>query len=339
MVDIETLVPAGPLEGFLDRALPDTRGAPVRIRKIGAGRSNLTFEVRRGDRRMVLRRPPMGDLPQTAHDMMREHRVLDALAESSVRAPRPLVACADESIIGVPFYLMEQVDGEVIRERIPSSFDTAARTRIGHEMVDALAELHLCDYHAVGLGDFGKPEGYTARQVKRWAGQWEVMATREIDDIEEVREWLHANVPTDSPHSIVHGDYRLDNVVFAGPPDVRLVSILDWEMSTLGDPLADLGYLLLFWPEAGERQIAGLEQPTSEPGFSTRSELLDRYERATGFDVGNVSFYRTLAMWKLAILTEGLYKRYLAGKADSDWFAILETAVPEMAATARSWCG
>ena len=337
MVDVDALVPTRPLAEFLDAHLDEGGGTPLAVAKIGEGRSNLTFRISRGGREYVLRRPPMGDLPETAHDMMREYRVLAGLADTRVRAPRPLVACANPDVIGVPFYVMEVVEGVVIRNTLPEQFTVEHRPALGFEMIDALAELHLVKPEEVGLGDLGRPDGYTARQVARWTKQWGVMATRELPDIEAVREWLEAHVPTDSPAAIVHGDYQLDNVVFSADAPPRLKAILDWEMATLGDPLADLGYLMMFWPEAGEPQIGGLAQPTQEPGIPSRDELIERYEQHTGFSMTDLTFYRTLALWKLAILTEGLYKRYLAGKADSDWFAILETAVPQMAATAREW--
>ena len=338
MVDVDALVPAGPLGRFLDEHGADGTGETPVVTKIGEGRSNLTFRVERGGSAWVLRRPPLGDLPETAHDMMREHRVLAGLARTDVRAPRPLAACPDTDVIGVPFYLMEVVDGVVIRGAPPEQFSPDDRAVLGYEMIDALAELHLVNPADVGLEALGKPEGYTARQVARWSKQWGVMATRELPDIEAVRTWLEENVPTQSPSAIVHGDYKLDNVVFA-PDAPRLLAIFDWEMATLGDPLADLGYLMMFWPEAHEDQIGGLPQPTQLPGFLPRADLIARYEERTGFAMTDLNFYRTLALWKLAILTEGLYKRFLAGKADSDWFAILETAVPQMAQRAREWCG
>ena len=339
MLDVDALVPPGPLGEFLDGAVEQGRGQPVRVTKIGEGRSNLTFRVQRGDHSWVLRRPPMGDLPETAHDMMREHRVLSALVDTPVRAPRPVASCPAPDVIGVPFYLMEGVDGIVIRHALPDAFDEPHRAGLGYEMVDALAELHTVRPEDIGLGDLGRPAGYTARQVARWTKQWAVMATRDLPDVEAVREWLEAHVPSSSPTAIVHGDYKLDNVMFAPEPPARLLAILDWEMATLGDPLADLGYLMLFWPEPGEDNIGGLPQPTQAPGFVGRRELIERYEQHTGFSMTDLTFYRTLALWKLAILTEGLYKRYLAGKADSEWFAILETAVPQMAQRAREWSG
>jgi aminoglycoside phosphotransferase (APT) family kinase protein len=338
VIDVEELVPAGPLGEWMDSHVEAGRGQPIRVTKIGRGRSNLTFRIERGDHRWVLRRPPMGDLPETAHDMLREHRVLSALAATAVRAPQPTAAATDAGVLGVPFYLMEEIDGVVIRDALPEQFTEGHRRGLGQEMVDALAELHCVDYGACGLADLGKPDGYTSRQVARWTKQWEFMATRELPDIEAVRGWLEANVPTDSPRAIVHGDYKMDNVVFAADPPARLAAILDWEMATLGDPLADLGYLMVFWSEPGEDNVRGLLQPTQLPGFATRAELIERYEAVTGFAMTDLTFYRTLALWKLAILSEGLYKRYLAGKADSDWFAVLEESVPTMARRARSWC-
>jgi aminoglycoside phosphotransferase (APT) family kinase protein len=333
------MVPAEPLAAFLAEHLDDGEAGPVSVRRIGEGRSNLTFAVVRGNRTYVLRRPPLGELPETAHDMGREYRVLSALANTPVRAPRVVLACLDPAVIGVPFYLMEVVDGVVIRDAIPPAFPPPTRRGLGFEMIDALAELHLVDYEAAGLGSLGRPQGYTERQVRRWTKQWAVMQTRQLPDIEVVREWLEVNVPASTPVAVVHGDYKMDNVVFAHEPPARLLAILDWEMATLGDPLADLGYLMVFWPEVGEEEVRGLTQPTQEPGFPRRAELLARYEERTGFAMTDLTFYRTLALWKLAILSEGLYKRYLAGGVDDAWYAQLETSVPDMAARARSWCG
>jgi len=339
VVDVESLVPNGALTAFLDAELAEPGTGPVTVTKVGEGRSNLTFRVERDGRAWILRRPPMGDLPETAHDMMREHRVLSGLHGTAVRVPRPVAACADTSVIGVPFYLMEEIPGAVIRGAEPESYTPDDRYRIGMETVDALAELHTVDYAAAGLGDLGKPVGYTARQVERWAKQWGFMKTRELEDIEVVRGWLEEHCPGEYPHAIVHGDYKLDNVVFSAEPPARLLAILDWEMATLGDPLADVGYLMNFWPEPGDPTIYGLPQPTQQPGYPTKDELLARYEQRTGYAMTDLAFYRTLALWKLAILLEGLYKRFKAGKADSDWFAVLEQVVPAMGRQAREWTG
>ena len=339
MVDVESLVPSAALTAFLDRELAEPGAGPVRISKIGQGRSNLTFRVERDGRSWVLRRPPMGELPETAHDMMREHRVLSALHGTQVRVPRPAAACPDPAVIGVPFYLMEEIPGAVIRDAEPAAYTEDDRYRIGLEAIDALAELHTADYVAAGLGDLGKAEGYTQRQVDRWAKQWAFMKTRELPDVDVVRRWLEEHCPAEYPHAVVHGDYKLDNVVFSAEPPARLLAILDWEMATLGDPLADVGYLMNFWTEPGDPTIYGLPMPTQQPGYPSRDELLARYEQRTGFSMTDLAFYRTLALWKLAILLEGLYKRFLAGKADSDWFAVLEQVVPQMGRQAREWTG
>lgn len=339
MIEVEQVVPATALADYLDAHLEQGRGQPVRVTPIGQGKSNLTFRVERGEHAWVLRRPPLGDLPETAHDMRREHRVLTGLAGTGVRVPAPVLYCADPQVLGQPFYLMEVIDGVVIRHTTPEAFTQEHKRAIGFEMIDALAELHTTDYAAAGLADLGRPQGYTARQVRRWTRQWEVMATRDLPDVEAVRRWLEAHVPTEHPAAVVHGDYKLDNVMFGRRPPARLLAILDWEMATLGDPLADVGYLMVFWPEPGEPNLAGLEQPTQEPGYPTRAEMLERYEARTGFSMRDLTLYRTLALWKLAILSEGLYKRYLAGQAADDWPAVLERAVPAMVRQAREWCG
>lgn len=339
MIDLEEAVPVARLAPFLDGRLGDGVAVPLEVSALGEGKSNLTFLLRRGDRELVLRRPPLGDLPETAHDMSREHRVLSGLAGTAVRAPRPVLFCDDPTVIGQPFYLMERVEGVVIRDRLPAAYDEGHRRRVGEELVTALAELHTTDVAAAGLADLGHPDGFTARQVRRWTRQWEQMATREIPDITAVRDWLAAHVPDAPAHTLVHGDYKLDNVVFSEGVPPRLEAILDWEMATLGDPLTDLGYLLVFWPEPGEDGLLGLPVPTQLPGFSTRAELVDRYVELTGLPTGHLDFYRTLALWKLAILSEGLYKRWLAGRSASDWPAVLAEGVPAMARRAREWCG
>jgi aminoglycoside phosphotransferase (APT) family kinase protein len=332
------MVPTAPLAAWLDRCV-DGPGGAVSVSRIGLGRSNLTFRVERGGRAYVLRRPPLGELPETAHDVLREHRVLTALAATGVRAPRPVAVCTDPSVIGVPWYLMEVVEGTVVRDELPAAWSEADRADVGLELIDALAELHTADYVAAGLADLGRPQGYTGRQVSRWTRQWELMATRELPDVEVVRVWLEAHVPAEGPAAIVHGDYKLDNVVFSADSPPRLRAILDWEMATLGDPLADLGYLLNFWPEPGEASVTTASPLTQRPGFLPRAALVERYAAATGFELRDLTFYRTLAMWKLAILCEGLYKRFLAGNAGGDWYAVLEERVPRMARQARELAG
>jgi aminoglycoside phosphotransferase (APT) family kinase protein len=338
------LVDPEALERFLDARLPGA--GRVSVERHQAGHSNETFFVDRGQDRWVLRRPPRGAFLPTAHDVLREHRVLAALASTDARAPRPVIACDDETVIGAPFYLMERIDGVVIRDSLPDALSSDDdRRRIGEELVDALAELHAVDFRAVGLEGWGKPEGYLARQVRRWRGQLALATqfSRPLPTLEAVGEWLDANVPPadDQRGAIVHGDYKLDNVAFAPGSPARLVAILDWEMSTLGDPLADLGWMLSFWVEADDPASVSLERGTVTrlPGFAPRADLLDRYREQTGRSMADLRFSTVLALFKLATLLEGSYARHLAGVTDDPFFAELEEGVPGIAARARELIG
>ncbi|GAC1448693.1 MAG: phosphotransferase family protein [Ktedonobacterales bacterium] len=330
------LVDEAALGRYLAEHLPDGESdMPLRVERIRGGHSNETFFVTRGAARWVLRRPPRGPLLPTAHDVLREYRVLQALAPTQVPVPRPVLACADAEVIGAPFYLMERVDGFVIRRTLPPAFDDpAARAGLGHALIDALADLHSVDWQRAGLGDFGKPAGYLERQLRRWTGQLEASRTRPLPDLDAVSAWLAAHLPESGPATIVHGDYRLDNVMVAPQPPARILAIVDWEMATLGDPLADLGYLLSFWREPGDPDM-GLRneewQLTQLPGFPTRAGLVARYAERTGRKLDHVAFYVALAVWKLAILLEGSYTRHLAGTTDDPFFAELGDGVPALA--------
>ncbi|HZK51972.1 MAG TPA: phosphotransferase family protein [Actinomycetota bacterium] len=306
------------------------------VQRHQAGHSNETFFVRYGTDELVLRRPPSGAFLPTAHDVSREYRVLQALDSTAVRSPRTVLMCDDESVIGAPFYLMERVDGFVIRSELPERFDEKAGSRLGEEMIDALVELHDVDFEACGLGDFGKKDGYLERQLRRWSGQLELTLpmTRPVPELERLGDWLRDNRPHSPQTTLVHGDYKLDNVVFTRDERVKLVAILDWEMSTLGDPLADLGWMASFWLEAGEGDddvLADLNRVTRLEGFSTRADPIRRYEDRTGRDASALDWYRVLATWKLAILLEGSYARHLAGMTDDPFFARMERGVPALA--------
>ena len=317
-------------------------GGPVEVKRIHAGHSNLTFLVRFEGGEYVLRRPPAGEVAPTAHDVLREHRVLAALQDTPVRVPRVLAAGEGEGVLpdGKAFYLMERVPGTVIRSRLPSGWgdDPHDRRRVGEELVDALVELHGVDAAAVGLADLGRPSGYVERQLRRWQAQRDFARVREIPDLDVVARWLAAHVPESPPPTLVHGDYKLDNVVFADDPPARLTAILDWEMCTIGDPFADLGWLLSFWVEPGEpvEGMRALAAVSATGGFATRAELAERYGAASGRRVGDIRFYEALAVWKLAILLEASYARHLAGTTDDPFFALLETGVPELAARGRA---
>jgi aminoglycoside phosphotransferase (APT) family kinase protein len=304
---------------FFERALP-ALGAPQRFELISGGRSNLTYRVECPGGACVLRRPPLGHVLPTAHDMAREHRVLAALADTDVPVARPLALCADAAVNGAPFYVMEYRAGVVANERMPEGYatDPAVRRGIGFALVDVLARLHRLDYEALGLADFGRPEGYLERQVRRWSLQWEKSKVADVPEIEELIRRLRAALPASPAGALVHGDYRLGNVALDAADPTRIVAVFDWEMATLGDPLADLGYTLVYWGEAADppetRMPGGFQAVTAVPGFPTRAELVAEYARRSGRGVERVDFYQVLALYKLAVISEGIYARHLQGK-------------------------
>jgi aminoglycoside phosphotransferase (APT) family kinase protein len=342
-MSLPPLVDEAALERYLAEHLP-AAGAdgPLTAERVIAGHSNETFFITRGSQSWVLRRPPLGPLLPTAHDVLREYRVLSALAKTDVPVPQPVLACEDTSVIGAPFYLMERKRGVVIRETLPAFADTpSARRELGLALVDALAALHSVDWRAAGLEGFGKPEGYLERQVRRWMGQLDGARNRDIPELDQVSEWLKEHIPESPPATIVHGDYRMDNVMFADGPPVRVIAILDWEMSTLGDPLADLGYLLSFWRQADDPEpeyVSPSGRISEAEGFPTRQQLAERYAEKTGRRIKDVAFYQALAIWKLAVLLEGSYKRHLSGTTDDPFFATLREGVPALARRALAVC-
>lgn len=312
------------VERFFREHVPGGEG-PLCFELVGGGRSNLTYRVRAGDRSFALRRPPLGHVLPTAHDMSREHRVLSALAPTDVPVARPLALCEDASVTGAPFYVMTWCDGVVLERELPAGFADAPdeRARIGQAMVDTLVRLHALDPAAVGLADFGRPEGYLERQVRRWGRQWEGNKTSELPEIDTLLRRLGRALPSRSDAGIVHGDYRLGNLALDPEDPGRVVAVFDWEMATLGDPLADLGYTLIYWYEAGDGSDAlgdYLPPFTAEPGFPSRAELLDAYARRSGRDVDAVDFYCVLALTKLAVISEGIYKRFTLGQTAGPGF-------------------
>lgn len=336
-----SVLQAAALESYLNARLGGD--VPVMVERHRAGHSNETFFVTRGERELVLRRPPSGAFLPTAHDVGREYKVLSALAATDVRSPATILMCEDEGIIGAPFYLMERARGFVVRDAVPDGFGPADLGVFGDEMVDALVALHAVDVQECGLAGFGKPSGYLERQLRRWSGQLDLTMpfTRSLPDLELIGGWLSRNLPASPPTTLVHGDYKLDNVMFATGPPARLVAILDWEMSTLGDPLADLGWMVSFWvgPDEGGGVFGELSRVTGMPGFRTRDELVERYVVVSGRSVDSLDWYRVLAIWKLAILLEGSYARHLAGASDDPFFARMEHGVPELAGHARALAG
>jgi aminoglycoside phosphotransferase (APT) family kinase protein len=320
----EPLVVLAPLRAFLAQhgLADDSRGQLV-VEPLGDGHSNVTLLVRCGDRELVLRRPPRGPLPPSAHDVLREAWLLRALAPTAARVPRVLAVGEDPALIGAPFYLMERVRGEVVTSSVPAALDTPAqRRRIGEELVDALVEVHGVDWRASGLDGFStRPEGYLERQLRRFLGLWEHNRTREIDAVQRVGTWLREHRPPSPAPTIVHGDYRLGNVMLAPAAPARVAAVFDWELATVGDPLADVGYLCALWvqrddPPLGMFELSGV---TRGDGFLTRDELVARYERASGRSMTDIRWYRTLALWKAVVFMEGNYRRALAGSTDDPW--------------------
>jgi aminoglycoside phosphotransferase (APT) family kinase protein len=328
------------LKRFLDeRKLGDT--AALTSENISFGHSNEVHLIHFGGHSWVLRRPPRGSLLPTAHDVLREYRVLRALQDTAVPLPRVYAACDDSSYIGAPFYLMEYMRGEVVRSGKQHFAKTdELRRRVSEQMVDVLVELQKVDWRAVGLEGFGRPDGYLERQLKRWTDQLErtIVHTRPLPVMENVKEWLRARIPESPPPTIVHGDYKLDNVMFE-PDSACALAVLDWEMSTIGDPMADLGWMLTYWPDPADRSAGGLiASIDAAEGWMTRREMLDRYERATGRAMRDFPFYQALALFKLAIIMEGSYSRLVRGQADDPMFAGMKQLVPALADAAWSVC-
>ncbi len=333
----EALLVLDPLLAFLDEHGIGS-GEPE-IAPIGDGHSNHTFLVTRGGRSVVLRRPPRGELAPSAHDVLREARVISAVGPAGVRVPAVLAVGNDPSIIGKPFYVMEAVEGEVIGDRVPAALDTPEQRRaLSFELVDALAELHAVPWRAAGLEGFGRPSGYAERQIRRFLGLWEVNRTRAIPEVERVAGWLGANLPDSPPATIVHGDYRLGNVMFESAAPARLNAILDWEMSTIGDPLADLGYLCMMWSEADDPAggLFELNTVTRAQGFPARAELVARYEERSGRAMRDIRWYTALALWKSAVFMEGNFKRATSGLSDDPFSKTFGDGVIDLARRAEA---
>jgi len=290
---------------------------PFAFELISGGRSNLTYLVRdAAGATFVLRRPPLGHVLPTAHDMAREFRVLRGIAGTDVPGPRPIALCEDAGVNEMPFYVMTECPGIVPGERLPAGFAEKPdeRRRMSLALVETLVRLHAVDFRAVGLGDLGRPDGYLERQLRRWAQQWERSRTGPLPEIEELLRRLAAALPRSPAPAIVHGDYRLGNLAFDPADPGRVVAVFDWEMATLGDPLADLGYTLIYWKEAGYPSFTRLPLFTDLAGFLTRAEIVEEYAKRSGRDVAHADFYQVLALTKLAVISEGIYARHLQGK-------------------------
>ena len=317
----------GPRGLDLDRLRAHLGSGPLTATMFAGGRSNLTYAVTDGTERWVLRRPPLGHVLPTAHDMVREHRVLAALSAAGFPAPRPVLLCPDPEVIGAPFYLMEHVDGTIYR-------DVAALEGMGPEamrtlvlsLVDTLADLHALDPAAIGLADFGRPEGFNERQVRRWKKQLDASRSREVPGIEELHARLAAAVP-DGAGAVVHGDYRLDNVLIG--PRLEINAVLDWEMSTLGDPLSDVALMVVY---AGRPLLLGGRSSISVPGHPSLVELADHYAKRSGRDVSDLHWYVGFAAFKLAVILEGVHYRYVQGQTVGEGFDTVGALVAPLVA-------
>jgi aminoglycoside phosphotransferase (APT) family kinase protein len=320
------------LAAYLAPCVGGLAGA-LRGEVIPGGRSNLTYIVDDGERRFVVRRPPLAHVLPTAHDMPREYRVLAALQGTGIPVPHVIALCEDDSVIGARFYVMEWIDGHVVRDALPAAFPDTPETRraMSTALIDTLLQLHAIDPDAVGLSDFGHPDGFLARQVRRWWQQWEASKTRELPSIETLRRRLDETVPVPSAPGIVHGDYRLDNVMYAPADPSRIVAVIDWEMCTIGDPLCDVGLLCVYWAdddsEAAARTLHG-RAITVENGFAKRADLLRDYAAGTQRDLTSLDWYIALGAYKLAIIAEGITARFLMGMTVGEGFETMGEMVP-----------
>ncbi|MFK0220600.1 phosphotransferase family protein [Streptomyces vinaceus] len=315
------------LRGHLDRARPGLVAGALRGRLIEGGRSNLTYEVSDGSGRWVVRRPPLGHVLATAHDMKREHRVIRALHGTAVPVPETVLLCEDEAVLGAPFYVMEYVDGVPYRSADQLAALGPERTRravLG--LVDTLVDLHAVDPQEVGLGDFGRPEGFLDRQLRRWGKQLDSSRGRELAGIDELHAALGRSLPVSPAATVVHGDFRLDNVLIGGPDDA-IRAVLDWEMSTLGDPLTDLGLLVMYSSDLGLTD-SPVSTTSGAPGHPAPAELIERYAARSGRDTGAIAWYTAFAWFKLAVILEGIHYRYTLGQTVGAGFDRIGDLVP-----------
>jgi len=327
-------LPAAALEAYLKQHLPGA-ARPLAVMQFPHGHSNLTYLLRMGDREFVLRRPPFGNQVKTAHDMGREFRVLSKLCSVYPPAPRPLFHCEDTSVLGTPFYVMERRKGVVLRGRdTPDiSIDPPIARRLCTALVDNLALLHSLDYKAAGLTDLGKPEGYVARQVNGWIGRYENARTDAVPEMDRVAEWLKRHLPEESAPALLHNDYKFDNLMLDPADLTRIVAVLDWEMATVGDPLMDLGTTLGYWIEAADSDAlrAGAMGPTTLAGCLTRRELVARYAEKTGRDTSGMLFYYCFGIYKIAVIIQQIYARFVRGHTRDERFARLYEQVSAFA--------
>ncbi|MDA3628827.1 phosphotransferase family protein [Saccharopolyspora sp. WRP15-2] len=318
------------LQKFFDTHVPGTAGQ-LEVRPITGGKSNLTYAITDGTHRWVLRRPPLGPLTPTAHDMAREFRVVAALQGTGVPVADAVALCEDPGVLGAPFAVVSYVDGRTLQDGHEAEQLTREDARrCSLALVDTLAALHEVPFTEVGLADFGRPEGYLNRQVRRWRAQWDRVATRSLNALEVLHDGLQQAVPDQSGAAVVHGDYRIDNTILDAQDVGRIAAIVDWEMSTIGDPLADLGLLQVYWNPVTEPVLGVRHVPSANSGFLSTAEIAERYAHASGRDLSQLPFYRALGYFKMAVIAEGIHQRYLAGRTVGDGFDTVGLAVPPL---------
>ena len=328
------------LATYLRGRLPGSE-RPLRVRQFGGGHANLTYLLQYGDREYVLRRPPLGPVAATAHDMGREYRVLSVLHRAYPLAPRAFLYCDDATVLGAPFFVMERRRGTVVRLTVPPEFgggsDPVANRRLSEALIDALADLHQVDYRALGLEGLGRPDGFLRRQIDGWAQRYERARTRDVPVVAALVDWLRAEQPPSPPPTLLHNDWRLDNIMLDSADPGRVVAVFDWDMCTLGDPLADLGTLLSAWREAGE-EMAGMTagtMPSTVPGFLTRAEAVARYGARRGVDVSTVPYYYVFGLFKIAVVLQQIFHRYHLGQTRDQRFALFDQVAEMLLVHAR----
>ncbi len=325
------------LERYLEGKLPAT-GGPLEVEQFPGGHSNLTYLLRYPAAEYVMRRPPLGPLAPKAHDMGREHRALKALWPVFPPAPRPFVYCDDPAVIGAPFYVMERRRGLVIRREEPTEWgaDPSLRRRASLALIDTLVDFHAVDWKAIGLESLGRPDGFVPRQVTGWAERWERAKDREVPAITDVARWLAERLPAPVDATLVHNDWKLDNLMLDPADPGRVVAVFDWEMCTLGDPLVDLGTLLCYWAEEGDpySRQGPVVQVTSLPGWLTRTELVERYAAGSGRDISKIAWYEAFALYKTAVVVQQIYIRWKRGQTKDERFGAMAPRVDALARAA-----
>lgn len=308
--------------------------AELEIKQFPGGHSNLTYLLRYGPDEFVLRRPPVGPVAPTAHDMPREYKLLSVVHPRFPLAPRPILLCEDVDVIGVPFYLMERRRGLIVRSSVPEAIgdNSTLRRALSESIVDTLITLHAVETEDSGIATLGKPVGFVRRQVEGWAKRWDRSRTGDLAEMEEIIRWIKARIPLDDGvgATIVHNDFKLDNVMLDEQQPTQVVAVLDWEMTTVGDPLVDVGLFLAYWTMKGSDTNSSLRAITNGPGWLTREEIIDRYEKATGRDLSQIVFYETFARFKVAVVVQQIYFRYVQGQTQDERFRYLDVLVKQL---------